>query len=79
VKKWVLSIFAWISQTLNLFLLFGHHDMTISARCYINRNKKGWRHAYIYINCLFFWQLDHCKSSFEADVKFAEEILKIKK
>jgi hypothetical protein len=72
---WLLRVFAWMSQTVNLFLLLGHHDQTVSARCYINRHNKGWRLAYHSINAAFFWQDDHCKISFEQDVKFALEVL----
>ena len=77
IKTQLLRWSAWVSQTANTFLLFGHHDMTISARCYINRNKKGWRRAYKFVNSIFFWQEDHCRDSFAEDVKFAKEIMDI--
>ena len=74
-KYTVLVAFAaWLSQGLNL-LLGGHHDMTLSARCYLNRNRPGWRTAYRLINRLFFWQADHCKISFQSDVRYAEQVL----
>ena len=73
--KWLARVAAWMSQTVNLFLLFGHHDQTISARCYVNRCQPGWRWAYRIINVIFFWQDDHCASSFEADKKFALDVL----
>ena len=73
---WLLRVFAWSSQTVNLLLLFGHHDQTVSARCYVNRNCRGWRHAYRTINAIFFWQGDHCHESFLADVRFAKDILR---
>jgi len=72
---WLLRVSAWFSQTINLWLLFGHHDETVSARCYKNRHKKGWRVAYKYINKVFFWQDNHCYESFLDDVKYAEEVL----
>lgn len=74
IKTQLLRIAAWASQTVNTWLLFGHHDMTISARCYINRYKQGWQQAYYFVNALFFWQDDHCQLSFLQDVKFAKEI-----
>jgi hypothetical protein len=76
--NWLLRVSAWMSQTANLFLLFGHHDQTISARCYCNRNKTGWRVAYKLVNLIFFWQDDHCKDSHEQDVKFAKQVMECK-
>ena len=76
---WFLRVSAWCSQTINLWVLFGHHDTTVSARCYINRNRKGWGVAYRVINKIFFWQDDHCRESFLADVLFAKEVLAIHK
>lgn len=73
---WLLRVSAWCSQTVNLFLLNGHHDFTVSARCYVNRNRTGWCFAYRAVNAVFFWQGDHCQSSFQRDVEFAEQVLK---
>jgi hypothetical protein len=74
MKQWLLRISAWVSQTINLWLLFGHHDMTVSARCYINRHKPYWNVAYKVINKLFWFQKNHCKESFDEDIKYAEEV-----
>ena len=49
-------------------------DMDISARCYINKDKPYWRVAYKYINAIFWFQENHCKESFDADIKYAEEV-----
>jgi len=75
VEGWLLRVAAGMSQTINLFLLFGHHDQTVSARCYVNRYKLGWQQAYWMINGLFFWQEDHCHDSFVRDIQFAQEVL----
>lgn len=67
-----------MSQTANLFLLAGHHDQTISARCYVNRSRHGWRVAYRVVNAVFrllLRQQDHCKSSHQRDVEFARQVL----
>lgn len=69
------GIATWLSQGLNCALLKGNPDMTVSARCYLNRHRKGWRTAYRVINRLFFWQADHCRSSFRSDVVYALSIL----
>jgi len=73
---WLLRVSAWASQTINLWVLFGHHDMTVSARCYINRHKPVWGVAYKVVNAIFWFQDDHCRESFEDDIKYAEEVMK---
>ncbi|AGH31835.1 hypothetical protein SLPG_00041 [Salicola phage CGphi29] len=72
--EWLTRVAAWMSQTLNLFLLFGHHDQTVSARCYVNRHHPGWNRARKIINAVFFWQPDHCYKSHMADVAFAQQV-----
>lgn len=74
---WLTRIAAWASQTLNLFLLFGHHDQTISARCYVNRHQCGWNFAHWLVNKMFFFDPDHCYKSFMRDVAFAKEVLSV--
>lgn len=69
------GIAAWFSQGMNAIVLGGHHDMTVSARCHINRHRPGWRTARRIINRIFFWQQDHCKSSFRSDVMYAMAVL----
>ena len=66
---------AWGSQTLNVWLLMGHHDQTVSARCYVNRHNKWWNLCRNIVNTIFFWETDHCKKSFLKDVEYAKEIL----
>ena len=73
--EWLTRVAAWMSQTLNLFLLFGHHDQTVSARAYINRHHPGWNRARKTINAIFFWQVDHCYQSHLSDVRFARDVL----
>jgi hypothetical protein len=48
-------------------LLFGSPDETFSARAYRLRDN-GWRAVYLLINCIFFWQDDHCKGSYTSEV-----------
>lgn len=74
IKTHLLRLSAWCSQTVNLWLLFGHHNQTVSARCWMNRTRPGWRTAYRVINAIFFWQDDHCYESHLVDVAFAEQV-----
>lgn len=48
-----------------------------SARTYVNRHRFGWGVAYRIINLLFFWQENHCRDSYQADVDFAKEVLNV--
>jgi hypothetical protein len=50
-------------------LLAGDPDETISARCYRNREKPGWRQVRLFVDTLFFWQRNHCQKSYIAEVK----------
>lgn len=73
--RYLTRIAAWCSQGLNCVFLFGHHDMTVSARCYLNREKRFWRTGYRLINRIFFWQDDHCYHSHQSDLDFSRDIL----
>ncbi len=73
--RYLTRIAAWLSQGVNCIALAGHHDMTVSARCYIRRQKRGWRLGYRLFNAVFFWQENHCHSSFTRDLEFARHIL----
>lgn len=77
IREQLLSIAVLISQAINVIFFKGHPDMTLSARCHINRHQPRWRSLRTWINRLFFWQADHCASSFASDVKYAHQILYI--
>lgn len=73
---YLIRIATLFSQAINTIFLLGTPDMTVSARCYINRDKPYWRVAYKVINAIFWFQTDHCRESFEDDIKYAEEVMK---
>lgn len=77
MRDWIGGIAAWLSQGINCALLSGSPDMTVSARCYVNRHKPRWRTAYRIINRLFFLQDNHCLISFLSDVKYAQRVMEI--
>jgi len=80
VKQHLLRVLAWLSQGANCILLGGHHDVTVSARAYLNRKRsRGWYAAYRALNAVFFWQEDHCRDSWLADVAWANEVLDAKR
>ncbi len=78
MKSRVIKLFVLMSQLLNVLLLDGSPDETISGRCYRQGVLLGdqrwyeWRNR---INRVFFWQPDHCRSSHGRDVEFARIIL----
>lgn len=79
MKQYLLRVLAWLSQGVNCILLGGHHDVTVSARAYLNRERsRVWCAAYRALNAVFFWQDDHCRDSWLADVAWAEEVLMFK-
>lgn len=67
------------SQALNVALLDGEPDETISGRAFRQGVLGGdprWRRTAAVINAAFFWQADHCRGSHLRDVKFACSIAK---
>lgn len=84
MKAYFLRLAAWLSQGLHCLVLGGSHDMTLSARCYVEYRLLGnsrWRLAHDTINKLFWVLLrqeEHCQSSFRADEEFARCILALR-
>jgi hypothetical protein len=76
MRAYLIRIAAWLSQGINCILLGGHHDQTVSARAWANRDRQPWRAVYHGLNLIFFWQDDHCRISHAADEEFAREILR---
>lgn len=51
MKQHLLRVLAWLSQGVNCILLGGHHDVTVSARAYLNRERsRVWYAAYSALN-----------------------------
>ncbi|WP_430010336.1 hypothetical protein [Methylophaga lonarensis] len=75
VIAWLFRIAAWLSQGLNVILLGGHEDETVSARAYRSQNRLRWLIVYRALNFVFFWQFDHCRESHERDRRRAKELL----
>ena len=76
MKRYIWSVAVWFSQGINVVLLAGHPDMTVSARAHLRApSSKRWALARRAINWVFFWEEDHCAASFANDVEFALEVL----
>lgn len=79
MKAYFLRVSAWLSQGVNCVLLFGHHDQTVSARCYVNRFRQPWAVLRVTIDRVVYAvtrQRDHCRESHGADVRWAKEVLR---
>lgn len=73
--KWLFGylvrIATWLSQGANVIVFNGEPDLTVSARCHVLQHRKWWGWGRRVINTLFFWQEDHCRESFQLDIKYA--------
>jgi hypothetical protein len=67
-RKYLWRIWSATSQWLNVVFLFGHPNESISGRCY----REPWPRAMALINKMFFWQVNHCKSAYNNDLKWAK-------
>ena len=70
MKLWALNLLIALDQLANC-LLRGDPDETLSARAHRMREKgqRYWGWLAGAINLVFFWQEDHCKHAFEAELQ----------
>lgn len=61
-----LNLLIAIDQLINTWF-GGSPDETLSSRAYRHRESKPW--AYKLINMLFFWQEDHCRDAYLAEME----------
>lgn len=48
----------------------GYADETISAASYRKRNEStGWRLMGKLIDCIFFWQENHCQQAYQSEIE----------
>jgi hypothetical protein len=62
-----MGIWSATSQWFNVVLLFGHPNESISGRSH----REDWWLKKL-VNAMLFWQVDHCKSAYNNDVKWAK-------
>ena len=56
-----------VDQLVNT-LFGGWADETISSAAWRKRNEShGWRFLRCLIDCIFFWQADHCLNAYESE------------
>jgi hypothetical protein len=68
LRKYLSGIWSATSQWFNVAVLLGHPNESISGRCY----REPWPRAMALINKMFFWQVNHCKSAYTNDLKWAK-------
>lgn len=69
-RSYWLRLLIAIDQLFNVLLLNGHEDHTISGRVgykAMQTNKWYWLALEVFINTLFWFDEDHCRSSIEWD------------
>jgi hypothetical protein len=67
-RPYWLSLLIALDQLANA-LLWGYVDETLSSRAHrMASRKKRWRIAEKAINALFFWEPDHCRIAYQAEL-----------
>jgi len=73
MKGYFHHIFVSLSQLTNT-VMGGHPDMTISSAAWVKSQTGQGDKVRAMMDTLFWWDADHCKESFERDVKFASRV-----
>lgn len=68
VERYFRQLFIACNQVINVLLLNGMADETISARSYRMMLQGKTRLPYLVINFIFFLEADHCKTAFDEEV-----------
>lgn len=71
IWNWITRLWSAFSQFLNVLLLNGHPNESISGRCY----GEPWPRTMKIVNAVFSFQANHCKSAYLSDVRWAREYL----
>ena len=69
--RWFWHVLTAVTQLLNA-LLGGYPDETTSSRAHRKQGKRRWKIARGLINAVFFWQDDHCRQAYEAEVTYRQ-------
>jgi hypothetical protein len=74
LRKYLMGIWSATSQWLNVVLLLGHPNESISGRSY----REPWPLAMKIINALHFWQNNHCRGAYNKDLEWAKDYIERK-
>lgn len=76
IQRFVFDVVSLVSRFLNATLFNGSTAQTLSARAYVEGlTDKKWKRIGRVINALFFWQENHIKTAWEAEVDRAKYTL----
>jgi hypothetical protein len=77
ILRFIETIIQVFSRFTNATLLGGSTYQTISSRAYIESEEgsKGWMRTRKVINTIFFFQEEHCREAWEAEVFHAKKTL----
>jgi hypothetical protein len=70
-----------LSQLVNVVIFLGKNpNESVSGRAYRERMAEShaygfWWYLHLIINCLFWWEDNHCRSAYNADVVRARELI----
>lgn len=67
MANYVTQVLIAVDQLANA-LLAGWADETLSSRSYRQNHKKRWAVMEKIINIIFFFQSDHCRKAYEAEI-----------
>jgi hypothetical protein len=71
LNAWTQALGALLGATFN-------SNESLSGAMYRRRNeRKRYMLAYIWINRLFFWQENHCRSAAEAEIRACENLIAV--
>ena len=68
---YLIRVFDTLSQLLNVWLLNGDANESISGRSY----REGWTVAVLVIDTLLFFDRDHCRNAYLADLARAYALI----
>lgn len=76
LRRFANDLISLLSRAINAIVFNGSTAQTLSSRSYIDgRDSRFWRVMGRVINALFFWQDDHIKAAWEAEVSRARYTL----
>ena len=67
--KYVKNVLIWLDQGVNVILFLGYPDETLSARAYRHYLDGSKPYLKKIIDTLLFFDKDHCKGSYESEIR----------
>lgn len=71
LRHWITQVGIWLTQTGNVWLLFGYADESVSSRCWRLQAHSGWSQLRALVDWVAlhaFGQRDHCFKAYIAEV-----------